>query len=79
MPPAPAVSLEAHDPDRARALKTKIRDRISDLNRHLVALRAGMAEFGEDFDLDAFQAAYDSEDPTELNRVKAVERGVDQL
>ena len=38
-----------------------------------------MAEFGEDFDLDAFQAAYDSEDPTELNRVKAVERGVDQL
>jgi len=27
-----------------------------------------MAEFGEDFDLDAFQAAYDFEDPTELNR-----------
>ncbi len=38
-----------------------------------------MAEFGEDFDLDAFQAAYRSEDPAELNRVKAVERGVDQL
>ena len=38
-----------------------------------------MAEFGENFDLDAFQAAYDSEDPTERNRVKAVERGVDQL
>jgi hypothetical protein len=71
--------LEADDPDRARALKTKIRDRISDVRRHLLALRAGMAEFGEDFDLDAFQAAYDSEDPQELNRVKAVERGVDQL
>jgi len=79
MPPAPATPLEAHDPDRARALKTKIRDRISDVRRHLVALRAGMAEFGENFDLDAFQAAYDSEDPTERNRVKAVERGVDQL
>ena len=38
-----------------------------------------MAEFGEDFDLDAFQRAYDSDDPVELNRVKAVERGVDQL
>ena len=34
-----------------------------------------MAEFGEDFDLDAFQAAYDSENPTELNRVKAVSEG----
>jgi uncharacterized protein YutE (UPF0331/DUF86 family) len=79
MPSAPAAPLEANDPDRARALKTKIRDRISDVRRHLVALRAGMAEFGEDFDLDVFQAAYDSEDPTQLNRVKAIERGVDQL
>lgn len=38
-----------------------------------------MAEFGEDFDLAAFQAAYESQDPRELNKVKAVERGVDQL
>lgn len=38
-----------------------------------------MAEFGDDFDLDAFQAASASEDPAELNLVKAVERGVDQL
>src|SRR5438270_3770598 len=74
--PAP---LEAHDPDRARALKAKIRDRVSDVRRHLVALRTAMAEFGEDFDLDSFQHAYDSEDPVELNHVKAVERGVDQL
>jgi hypothetical protein len=79
MPPVPAAPLEANDPDRARALKTKIRDRISDVRRHLVALRAAMAEFGEDFDLDAFTTAYDSDDPKELNRVKAVERGVDQL
>lgn len=75
-PPAP---LEAHDPERARALKAKIRDRISDVRRHLVALRTAMSEFGEDFDLDQFEQAYDSEDPVELNRVKAVERGVDQL
>jgi hypothetical protein len=60
-------------------LKTKIRDRIGDVRRHLLALRTAMAEFGEDFDLERFRAAYASEDPRELNQVKAVERGVDQL
>ena len=74
--PAP---LEAHDPDRARVLKAKIRDRVSDVRRHLAALRAAMAEFGEDFDLDAFRAAYGTDEPARLNQVKAVERGVDQL
>jgi len=76
--PTPAP-LEAEDPERARALKAKIRDRVSDVRRHLIALRTAMAEFGEDFELDAFRKAYASEDPIELNRVKAVERGVDQL
>lgn len=81
MPPAapPPAPLEAHGPDRARALKTKIRDRVADVRRHLIALRAAMGEFGEDFDPDAFKIADDSDDPVELNRVKAVERGVDQL
>ncbi len=78
-PPPPPAPLEARDPDRARVLKAKIRDRISDARRHLIALRTAMADFGEDFDLDVFQRAYDSDDPIELNRVKAVERGVDQL
>jgi hypothetical protein len=76
-PPPPP--LERHDPDRARALRAKIRERVSDVRRHLVALRVAMADFGEDFDLDAFRAAYDADDPVALNRVKAVERGVDQL
>lgn len=76
--PIPAP-LEANDPERAKALKAKIRDRVSDVRRHLLALRAAMAEFGEDFDLDSFREAYVSEDPAKLNRVKAVERGVDQL
>jgi uncharacterized protein YutE (UPF0331/DUF86 family) len=78
-PDAVPAPLEASDPDRARALKSKVRDRVSDVRRHLLALRTAMAEFGEDFDLRAFRAAYASEDPVELNRVKAVERGVDQL
>ena len=75
-PPAP---LEATDAKRARALKLKVRDRVRDVRRHLLALRTAMAEFGADFDSDAFAAAYASEDPVALNRVKAVERGVDQL
>ena len=78
-PASPAAPLEAHDPERARVLKAKIRDRVADVRRHLIALRAAMAEFGENFDLDEFRAAYDSEDPVALNQVKAVERGVDQL
>jgi len=77
--PAPAAPLEESDPERARVLKGKIRDRVTDVRRHLIALRTAMAEFGEDFDLDAFQTAYDGENPTRLNHVKAVERGVDQL
>jgi uncharacterized protein YutE (UPF0331/DUF86 family) len=77
-PPTPAP-LESNDPERARVLKAKIRDRMTDVRRHLLALRAAMAEFGENFDLDVFGKAYASEDPVELNRVKAVERGVDQL
>jgi uncharacterized protein YutE (UPF0331/DUF86 family) len=75
-PPAP---LEASDPARARTVKAKVRDRVQDVRRHLLALRTAMAEFGEDFDRDVFRRAYASEDPIELNRVKAVERGVDQL
>jgi hypothetical protein len=78
-PAPPSAPLEAHDPDRARTLKAKIRDRVSDVRRHLIALRTAMAEFGDNFDLDEFTTAYASDDPTALNHVKAVERGVDQL
>lgn len=74
-----AAPLEASDPQRARALKAKIRDRVSDVRRHLHALRTAMGEFGEDFEKDAFRSAFVSDDPVVLNRVKSVERGVDQL
>lgn len=43
-----SLPLEASDPQRARALKAKIRDRVSDVRRHLLALRTGMAEVGDD-------------------------------
>jgi uncharacterized protein YutE (UPF0331/DUF86 family) len=77
--PAPPAPLEARDPERARVLKAKIRERVGDVRRHLIALRVAMAEFGEDFDLEAFRTAYDTDEPARLNQVKAVERGVDQL
>jgi hypothetical protein len=52
-PAVPASApLEASDPQRARALKAKIRDRVSDVRRHLLALRTAMGEFGEDFELE---------------------------
>jgi uncharacterized protein YutE (UPF0331/DUF86 family) len=75
----PAAPLEADDPARARTLKTKVAQRMRDVKRHLDALRVAMAEFGEDFEVDTFRAAFHSADPAELNRVKAVERGVDLL
>jgi uncharacterized protein YutE (UPF0331/DUF86 family) len=52
---------------------------MSNVRRHLLALRTAMAEFGEDFDSDAFRETYASEDPVQLNHVRAVERGVEQL
>lgn len=43
--------------------------------RHATARRW----LGEDVDLDAFRAAYGTDEPVRLNQGKAVERGVDQL
>jgi uncharacterized protein YutE (UPF0331/DUF86 family) len=74
-----AAPLEASDPERAAALKRKVLERLTDVTRHYRALEAAMAAFGEGFERDRFRHAAASEDPTELNQVKAVERGLDQL
>lgn len=74
-----STPLDAAEPARARAIKSRVHTQMSDVRRHLLALRTAMAEFGEDFDSDLFAAAHASEDPVALNRVKAVERGVEQL
>jgi hypothetical protein len=60
-------------------LKRKVLERLTDLPRHYRALAAAMATFGEGFGREKFAHAAASEDPPELNRVKAIERGVDQL
>lgn len=77
--PPPEAPLEAIDPTRARIVRRKVLDRLKDIRRHYRALTDVMAEFGADFDLDDFAAASRSEDPGELNAVKAAERGLDTL
>ena len=71
--------LDATDRDRATALKRKVLARLTDAARHYRALEAAMAEFGEGFPREGFIEATGSEDPVQLNRVKAAERGLDQL
>lgn len=71
--------LDSSDPERAVALKRKVLARLTDLARHYRALQAAMAEFGDGFPRERFADAARSEDPAELNRVKATERGLDQL
>ena len=71
--------LEASDPQRAAVVKRKVLERLTDIARHYRALDAAMAVFGEGFVRDHFALAAASEHPVELNRVKAIERGVDQL
>lgn len=71
--------LDAADPQRATALKRKVLARLTDVARHYRALKAAMAEFGDGFPRQRFTEATGSEDPAELNRIKATERGLDQL
>ncbi len=74
MPP-----LASSDPERAAALERKVLGRLTDIARHYRALEAAMAEFDEEFRRERFVRAASSTDPAPLNRVKAVERGLDQL
>jgi uncharacterized protein YutE (UPF0331/DUF86 family) len=71
--------LDASDPQRAAALKRKVLARVTDIARHYRALEAAIAAFGEGFPRECFARAAASEDPAELNRVKATERRLDQL
>lgn len=71
--------LDASDPERASAVKRKVFDRLTDVTRHYRALEAAVEEFGEQFDQTQFVRAAESDEPAALNRVKAIERGLDQL
>lgn len=47
--------------------------RLGRIPRYRIALLQSMARFGDDFDLDAFVAACDSDDPDTINAITALE------
>jgi len=60
-------------------LKASAQQRLTDARRHLRALEAATAEFGGDFDLDAFSDAWSSNDPKTLHRAYAVQAGYENV
>lgn len=62
-------------PARAALLETNIKERSLDATRHLRTLEAAAADFGDDFDFDAFDQSWRSDDPEELKRAYAIQAG----
>ena len=60
-------------------LRTSIQRRLLDAKRHLAALDAAVAQFGSEFDADAFDAAWRSREPAELHRAYAVQAGYEHV
>lgn len=53
---------------------------LKDFPRQYAALESAMSTFGDDFDLEAFKAAFDTADDMEAyNRVQAVERAIGRV
>lgn len=53
---------------------------LEDFPRQLEALEAAMSEFGQDFDLQSFKRAYETNrDMRAYNKVQAVERGLGRV
>jgi uncharacterized protein YutE (UPF0331/DUF86 family) len=53
---------------------------LKDFPRQYAALESAMSTFGDDFDLSAFKAAFETTDDMEAyNRVQAVERGIGRV
>jgi len=67
----------AQPPPRRGSRRSKWRHgidhRLERIPRYRAALLQSMAYFGEEFELDAFAAAYSSEEPETINAVTAVE------
>lgn len=65
--------------DRAARLEVSIKERLIDAQRHLKALEHSAAEFGDDFELGAFEDAWRSSDPRELKRAYAIQAGYENV
>lgn len=68
--------MSKKDPD---LLKTSIKKRLADAQRHLFALEAAVAEFGTDFEAEAFETAWLSTEPAEIHRAYAVQAGYENV
>ena len=72
-------NLDARPLDRTR-WRDAIGRHLEDLPRQYAALEHAMANFGENFDVQQFKAAYNtSEDMDAYNRVQAVERALGRV
>ena len=65
--------------DRAARPEVSIKERLLDGQRHLKALEHAAAELGDDFDLDAFEKAWSSDDPEELKRAYTIQAGYENV
>jgi hypothetical protein len=65
--------------ERAQLLETNIKERTLDARRHIEALEIAAADFGENFELDAFESAWRSDIPEELRKAHAVQAGYENV
>ena len=64
--------------ERRRVLRASLGERLLDARRHVAALEHAAAEFG-DLELEPFEAAWRSDDPTELTKAYAVQAGYENV
>jgi hypothetical protein len=65
--------------DRARLLEATIQQGLLDARRHLAALEAAAIAFGDDFELELFDAAWRSNGPRELHKAYVVQAGYENV
>jgi uncharacterized protein YutE (UPF0331/DUF86 family) len=62
-----------------RLLEASVKKRLIDAQRHLAALDAAVAGFGDEFDADSFESSWRSDQPAELHRAYVVQAGFENV
>ena len=62
-----------------RLLEARVKKRLTDAQRHLVALDVAVAGFGDDFAVGAFESSWRSDQPAELHRAYVVQAGFENV
>ena len=60
-------------------LEASIRELLLDARRHLAALESAVTEFGPDLDAAAFEAAWQSDQPSDLHRAYLIQAGYENV